>query len=279
MGRPSVSPPRRKSSPPSRSRASRSPTPPTPRRSPRPRASNGDDMANAAVGMCNVGMWHRAWHTVLLLFTLLTLKLRPSAVIRRGLRIFNTGAGITPKAILSMPEWNGKKFPTHNKYLSRTYKTTVDGDMKTIAEVFESDKYYLQFGVKNDLSPAHNPVLAEVLRERTCKVVFTLLHLLFHIKSVSIWINGQGSAHTRTHFDSEHNLVFVLHGSTDFWTACRDAFEPDAGDFNYSAHNHVNSQSFEKSSIVASQVALQPSEIWHEVFSSARCIKLAVFFD
>ena len=100
------------------------------------------------------------------------------------------------------------------------------------------------------------------------------------IQTASVWINGLGAAVTETHFDSDHNLVIILHGSCTFHTAPRGAFAPGGPGCreNESTNTPYNSPFFTARRMSAGMMALQPSEMWHYVESSPHCIKLAIFF-
>eukprot|EP00966_Prymnesium_polylepis_P054789 1266275-Prymnesium_polylepis.1 len=124
-----------------------------------------------------------------------------------GFRVFRGGARVTASQLLSIPEWVDKTFPCVNKHVQREYRVRNAGDMMTIRQVWNSDRYYLQAGVNADTRIEANPLLKTLM-------------------TASVWINGKGSAVTQTHFDSDHNLVIILHGSCVFYTAPRGAFAP-----------------------------------------------------
>ena len=111
------------------------------------------------------------------------------------------------------------------------------------------------------------------------RLVIKVLGSVFTIQTASVWINGFGPAVTKTHFDSDHNLIFVLHGSCTFYTAARSSFAPDGGREHESTNTPDNSPFFKANHMTAGQCALQPAYMWHYVESSQHCVKIALFFN
>ena len=194
-------------------------------------------------------------------------------------RVFSTGVHVSASQLLSLPDWIGKKFVTVNKHVLRQYGTHSGGDEKTFPEVWSEDRYYIQEGVNVELGVEANPLLGMLMEQHTVlRLAVCVLQTLFTVHTASVWINGKGEAATETHFDSDHNLVLVLHGSCIFHTAPRSSFGPDISD-NMSTNTPRNSPFFTPHLITAGQAAIQPGYMWHYVQSSAHCVKIALFFS
>ena len=194
-------------------------------------------------------------------------------------RVFSTGVHVSASQLLSLPDWIGKKFVTVNKHVLRQYGTHSGGDEKTIPEVWSDDRYYIQSGVNVDLGVEANPLLGILMdRHAVLRFAVLILQTLFTIQTASVWINGKGHAVTETHFDSDNNLVLVLHGSCIFHTAPRSSFVPDVRD-SMSTNTPHNSEFFTSHRMTAGQAAIQPGYMWHYVQSSAHCVKIALFFS
>ena len=196
-------------------------------------------------------------------------------------RVFSIGARVSAAQLLSLPEWVGERFTTVNKATLSMYGVRNAGDEKRIDEVWTSDRYYIQAGVKVDAGADANPLLSLVMgRYPLVRLLVRLLRSVFAIQTVSVWINGQGAAVTETHFDTDHNLILVLHGSCIFHTAPRGALAPGGPGCreNESTNTPYNSRCFTAHRMTAGMVALQPAHLWHYVESSPRCVKLAIFF-
>ena len=190
-----------------------------------------------------------------------------------------------------------KKFPCVNTHLQRNYGTRNGGVERTISEVWNNDAFYIQSGglslrgqqlhrqqlhVDADTGVEANPLLTMLMSQhRWLRMVVGILQTSFTIQTVSVWINGKVPAVTESHFDGDHNLVIILHGSCVFWTAPRNAFEPgDTGcRENESSNTPYNGSYFTKRCMSAGMMALQPSGMWHYVESSEHCVKLAIFFS
>jgi hypothetical protein len=198
-----------------------------------------------------------------------------------GFRVFRGGARVSASQLLSIPEWVDKAFTCVNKHVQREYRVRNAGDMKTIADVWNSDRYYLQAGVNADTRIEGNPLLKTLMAQhKIIRIAVWILQTMFTVQTASVWINGKGSAVTETHFDSDHNLVIILHGSCVFYTAPRGAFAPGGPGCreNESTNTPTNSPFFMKRPMTAGMMALQPADMWHYVESSPHCVKLAIFF-
>ena len=198
-----------------------------------------------------------------------------------GFRVFRGGARVSASQLLSIPEWVDKAFTCVNKHVQREYRVRNAGDMKTIADVWNSDRYYLQAGVNADTRIEGNPLLKTLMAQhKIIRIAVWILQTMFTVQTASVWINGKGSAVTETHFDSDHNLVIILHGSCVFYTAPRGAFAPGGPGCreNESTNTPRNSPFFTKRPMSAGIMALQPADMWHYVESSPHCVKLAIFF-
>eukprot|EP00966_Prymnesium_polylepis_P221468 5123037-Prymnesium_polylepis.2 len=212
----------------------------------------------------------------------LVLSLTTMAFVRLGaFRTFRGGARVSASRLLTIKGWVGKTFPCVNKHVQREYRVRNAGDEKTIPQVWNSDRYYIQAGVNADTGVGANPLLATLMADhRILRIAVWILQAMFTVQTVSVWINGQGPAVTETHFDSDHNLVIILHGSCVFYTAPRSAFAPGGPGCreNESTNTPHNSPFFTKRPMSAGMMALQPADVWHYVESSPHCVKLAIFF-
>lgn len=213
---------------------------------------------------------------------LLVVSLITMAFVRHGsFRIFRGGARVTASQLFTIDGWTGKMFPTANKHIQRTYCTRSAGDNKSIRQVWNSDRYYIQAGVKSDISVGDSPLLAMMMTQhRTLDIAVRILQAMFTVQTVSVWINGKGEAVTQTHFDSDHNLVIILHGTCVFYTAPREAFQPGGSGcrMNESSNTPYSTNFFTKRPMCAGMMAMQPANMWHYVESSEHCVKLAIFF-
>jgi hypothetical protein len=212
----------------------------------------------------------------------LVLCLVAMTIVRLGtFRIFRGGARVTASDLLTIPDWKGKTFTTINKQILREYRTRNAGDSKTIAECWGCDRYYIQAGVKSDTPVEASPLLAMLMaRHWILRITVFVLQTFFTIQTVSLWVNGHGPATTETHFDSDHNLVIVLHGACTFHTAPRSAFAPGGPGCreNESTNSPRNSDLFTARPMIAGMMAIQPGHMWHYVESSPHSVKLAIFF-
>ena len=210
----------------------------------------------------------------------LVLSLIAMAFVRfGGFRTFRSGARVSASQLLSIPQY--KKFPCVNKHVQREYRVRIAGEKKTIAQVWNNDHYYIQAGVNTDMGVEGNPLLAMLMAQhRILRIAVWILQTMFTIQTVSVWINGKCSAVTETHYDSDHNLVIILHGLCVFHTAPRGAFAPGGPGCreNESTNTPSNSPFFTKRPMSAGMMALQPAGMWHYVESSPHCVKLAIFF-
>eukprot|EP00966_Prymnesium_polylepis_P139259 3217542-Prymnesium_polylepis.1 len=196
-------------------------------------------------------------------------------------RIFHGGARVSASQLLSIPEWVGKTFPCVNKHVQRQYCTRSAGDSKTISDVWNSDRYYLQAGVNADTGIKANPLLTTLMAQhKIIRIAVRILQTMFTVQTASVWINGMGSAVTETHYDSDNNLVIILHGTCTFHTAPRTAFSPGGAGCrpNESNNTPINSDFFTAHSMNAGMMALQSADMWHYVESSGHCVKVAIFF-
>jgi hypothetical protein len=196
-------------------------------------------------------------------------------------RIFHGGARVSASQLLSIPEWVGKTFPCVNKHVQREYRVRNAGDMMTVRQVWNSDRYYLQAGVNADTGIEANQLLTTLMAQhKIIRIAVWVLQMFFTIETVSVWINGRGLATTETHYDSDHNLVIVLHGLCVFYTAPRRAFSPGGEGCrpNESNNSPLNSDFFTAHSMSTGTMALQPADMWHYVESSGHCVKVAIFF-
>ena len=165
-----------------------------------------------------------------------------------------------------------------NKHTTRQYGVHNAGDRVRVSEAWEGDRYYIQHGVNTRISMMSNPLLSVVGGDRALRLVLFVLRSLFTVDTASMWINGAGEAVTPCHYDSDHNLVFVMHGSCTFFTAPSDAFTSNIRE-NESTNSPRNSRFFTPHTVNAGQAAIQPAGMWHHVESSAHCVKVGIFFS
>ena len=147
---------------------------------------------------------------------------------------------------------------------AKASNTTVKGGFITIEAALKDKKLYLQFGLRNELIGNHPIAVAlsamsnKIVRGRTSSYNYRLQlfnKYLEHIKiyfdnwlatfekvapvfksdkiytfvnnDMPMWINGEYTAVTKTHYDDYFNFVYVLQGKKTFYLAEPSAIKVD----------------------------------------------------
>lgn len=215
-----------------------------------------------------------------------------ASVMRRQRRFCTARLGVvfSPADLMSTPGIADRRFVTSSKACRRDYGTRLDGDRMKLSQVLESDRYYVEDTVIVDGSACSMPlILDEVMKKHdAARQLVMVLQRCFVVDRVTVFINGASENVTATHFDTEHNVIMVLWGSCVFYTAPHHEIEPDEAGSGWrlgmrenessKAPNGEGAECFAKHSMNAGGVAVQPGGMWHHVWSSPWCVKVAIFF-
>ena len=215
------------------------------------------------------------WSLLRLLASIVRLRLR---VPQRDIRKYRTGLTLSGAEVLSA--LSSGQYPTYNKYSAREYSTEAAGPLLAANEVWNGDTYYIQHGIDTLNVPVEGSPLCMYLMSQSMLMrilIYTLSHFC-SVRSVSTWVNGHTVAITKTHFDSQHNLILVLSGSCSFSTKPYDALHVELNERS-STRTPLNSHGWSQHVAGAGEALLQPAKLWHFVRSTSHCVKVAIFFD
>ena len=191
-------------------------------------------------------------------------------------RTFSLGLHVPPHMLLAMPEWQNKRFRVINKNIVRSYGVENADEKHSLMEIMADDKFYMQHGVRPEVVPENNPLHKLVQRNHiSAKIVFWLLTRAFNVKTASVWINGNGDAITRTHFDDDHSFIFMLHGHSVVSTAPNSKLSGEIRP-NESTRTPHNSDVFDTHTMSCGQVAIIPRYTWHYIESVSK-IQISYF--